>query len=486
MKKSSKIILWICSKFSRDEILNILTGLIKILLDNNSESKFKKTFKEDHPNYRKFIVDSKPPLTEVEIENQYEQSIKNYILLLKEHQDKTGKILKPIKHRDKSKAVPETTICPHCSAPHNYIYYNDGKKRTQLVCKICSSTFQLNRRYKLNKTKYYCPYCKRALYWWKERKEVTMYKCHNKSCKHRIRAINMLNSAELKAHKKGSSQYKVNYQYREYHYDIEKLNHSEPLKPRVDITKIHNSVHVLSLVLTFHISYALDASKTARILTDIFNIQISRQTVLNYAEAAAHSCHQFNLDNKGEIDDISAGDETYIKVRGKHKYVWFFISPEKKSITSYHVADTRNTKDAIIAMLEAKRTATSEQILTYITDGNPSYQAGIHYINALEKNKNKLQYKKVVGLQNLDDESTKYRRFKQIIERLNRTYKHHNTGEGFRTMNGAIALTTLFVTHYNFIRSHSTLFNNVPIELNELKDLSSTPEKWGKILSMVS
>jgi len=35
------------------------------------------------------------------------------------------------------------------------------------------------------------------------------------------------------------------------------------------------------------------------------------------------------------------------------------------------------------------------------------------------------QHQKVIGLQNLDEESKLNRHFKQIIERFNRTYKYH-------------------------------------------------------------
>lgn len=208
---------------------------------------------------------------------------------------------------------------------------------------------------------------------------------------------------------------------------------------------------------------------------------------MNYAEAAAYYCHKFNHNHKGEIDDIAAGDETYIKVNGKHKYVWFFISASKKVITSSHVAHTRDTRDGVIAMLEAMRTKKPDQIMKYITDGNPSYPAGIHYINSLNNDgnsKNNIQHYKVIGLQNLDEESAKYRPFKQIIERLNRTYNYHNTAHGFKTMNGAVAFTTLFTTNYNFIRPHSALNDNVPVPLDEINNLDSTPEKWAKILSL--
>jgi transposase-like protein len=61
-------------------------------------------------------------------------------------------------------------------------------------------------------------------------------------------------------------------------------------------------------------------------LRSVFNLNVSYQTVLNYASAAACYCPSFNLIHKGPIDSISAGDETYIKVMGKHHYVFFFIS----------------------------------------------------------------------------------------------------------------------------------------------------------------
>jgi Integrase core domain len=46
----------------------------------------------------------------------------------------------------------------------------------------------------------------------------------------------------------------------------------------------------------------------------------------------------------------------------------------------------------------------------------------------------------------------------QPRERLNHTYKHHvRPACGFATRNGAVALLTLFVTHYNFLRPHLAL-----------------------------
>lgn len=98
--------------------------------------------------------------------------------------------------------------------------------------------------------------------------------------------------------KKLSSQFKLCYQYREYHYKPNELQHSAPDKPNVDLSKIHNPPDILGLILTLYVSFAIPARKTALILRSVFNINVSYQTVLNYA--AAFYCHSFNLKHKSK------------------------------------------------------------------------------------------------------------------------------------------------------------------------------------------
>jgi transposase-like protein len=322
-----------------------------------------------------------------------------------------------------------------------------------------------------------------ALFRWKAQKDVTLHKCSNDNCPHRLQALAKLNPAERALLKTKSSQFKVNYQYREYHFKPNELEHSAPDNPPVDLAKIYNSENILGLILTFYVSFAVPARKTATILREVFCIKVSHQTVLNYAASAAWYCHRFNLKHKGLIDETLAGDETYIKVLGKFQYVFFFISALSLKITAYHVADNRGTLPAVIAMTEAIRTATDSQELTLVTDGNPSYPAGIHFLNAQDSPA--IQHKKVIGLQNLDTESEEFRPFKQLIERLNRTYKYHvRPATGFNSTNGAIALTTLFVTHYNFLRPHMSLDYRPPVIMPELQALPTIQARWCKILSL--
>jgi hypothetical protein len=64
LSKTARFVVWICSKFTKSEIEQIVFGLSDVLENRNPDVKPKDDFKEKHPNYRNFIVDPKPPLTE--------------------------------------------------------------------------------------------------------------------------------------------------------------------------------------------------------------------------------------------------------------------------------------------------------------------------------------------------------------------------------------------------------------------------------------
>ena len=293
------------------------------------------------------------------------------------------------------------------------------------------------------------------------------------------------------------SQFKMNYQYREYHLKPIQIQHAAPAKPTddiVDIFKIRKSDNLLGLVLAFYISFALSARRTSLILQWVFGEEVSHQTVLNYARAAAPYAHRFNLKNKGAIDNISVGDETYIKIGGIYNYVWFYLSAKKRCITAYHLSDNRGTIPAVAATNEAIRAANKNQDITVVTDGNPSYIEAIQFLNKERPKERKIKHIQVIGLQNNDNdndedevsESEGYRPFKQIIERFNRSYKHHvKPSAGFNSYDGAMALTTLFVTYYNFLRPHGSLNYKPPIHIAQLDNIKTIQAKWIKLLSMM-
>ncbi len=343
MKKTTRFVIWICSKFTCCEIEQITQGLIEVLANRNPEVKPKDDFKEKHPNYRNFFVDPEPSL---KAPPQKAPKL-NWKELLSNYQKEKGYPLLLVNNKDLKTKAPKGSFCRVCGAPAEYLYFNDGKKRSQLKCKVCSSLSQVHPRYR-NKAKYYCPHCDHSLYLWKERKDVSIYKCDNDKCSHLLANKAKLNFAERLLTKVKSSQFKLRYQFREYHFTQDQLRPSAPEeKDSSCLFKIHNSLNTLCLALTFHISLGISARKTAFVLRNVFNLPISYQTILNYTETVAPYCHRFNLAYKGEVDHIQAGDETYIKVRGKNHFVFFFISSKNRKITAYHIKKSRDTLPAV-------------------------------------------------------------------------------------------------------------------------------------------
>lgn len=69
----------------------------------------------------------------------------------------------------------------------------------------------------------------------------------------------------------------------------------------------------------------------------------------------------------------------------------------------------------------------------------------------------------VIGLTNDDPVSTEYRWQKQIIERLNRTFKFsYQVTYGYSSGEGSNTHVALFVAYYNFLRPHSYTYWQPP------------------------
>lgn len=152
MTKISRFAIWICSKFNRQQIELIVNELIDVLNNRNPEVKPKDEFREKHPQYRKFSVDPNPPL-KAKPSSKPKRKTKDYKLIMAEQEAVHGKPLRPVKRRSTSPKVPQAVFCPECSAPHQYLYYNDGNKRSQIRCKVCNHLFPLDnpfRKKKLN------------------------------------------------------------------------------------------------------------------------------------------------------------------------------------------------------------------------------------------------------------------------------------------------------------------------------------------------
>lgn len=387
--------------------------------------------------------------------------------------------IKPVKSRG-GKIVPADTICPYCGASHEYLYDNNGGKG-QFLCKVCSSTFFPQVPSKQDDA--YCPFCNQKLSLIKKRKTFDVYRCNNSHCSYRRKKLSAMSAEQKALYKKSPHLFKLRYIYRKFHFNFTPLSKTNERLPIVDLPNITASDHVLGLILTYHINYGLPLRKTSALMFDVHGVKISHQTVSNYCNAVAPRVKPFIDNFKYELSDSFCGDETYIKVMGKWHYIFFFFDCVKKIILSYRVRKYRDYQSAILAINDVLvKLKEIPEKLNLITDGNPIYLLAQQWFS---RHGIYFDITQVIGLTNDDDISKEFRPLKQIIERLNRTFKgNYKPTGGFGAEFGAISSVVLFVAYFNFLRPHSKLDNNVPVLIPELNTLPNMPAKWLMLIKM--
>lgn len=424
--------------------------------------------------YKRFKVNDVPIIKPEHLPIPFEEAKLAY-----EH--RVGKPLTKVKLRS-GKPIDKKYSCPHCGASHEYLYSNNGKLQTQLKCKVCEHTFSLKKSYTQD-IAHFCPHCGYKLAIQHSRTNYIVYKCYNRKCSFYKSALKALSKKDKKLYKENPSAFTLHYNTRVFDASLDDLAKLQSfIKPStIDLSRIRNSKHVLGLILTYYINYGLSLRKTALIMFEVHNIKVSHQTIANYAEAASHVLKPWLDEYQYDLTPHHCGDETYVSVKGKKAYVFFICDSVKKIITAHNIFMKRDTFSAIqtfYAVLRKFRVIPED--LNIVVDGNPIYLAAQQYFSI-----KRIFFKvtQVIGLTNDDPVSAKYRPSKQIIERLNRTFKAtYQIKNGFSTIERANEYMCLFTTYFNFLRNHSSLKYKPPVSLELHKGVTNMPAKWNLLI----
>lgn len=175
-------------------------------------------------------------------------------------------------------------------------------------------------------------------------------------------------------------------------------------------------------------------------------IDISHTTIANYALKAAAVIKPFVDTFDYKPSNILSADETYIKVKGIKHYVWIVMDACKKSILGYQVSDTRAVGPCILAMRMAfdKIKNISDRKLNFVANGYSAYPLSKQQFE-FESNI-KFDLNQVIVLTNDDPVSKEHRWVKQVVERLNRTFKSF-----YRITCGSGGLFLMLKFNRNFI-----------------------------------
>ena len=417
------------------------------------------------PKYQKLKVDKLPIILE---------SVKqDYTFLIEYYRQRYKKVIKPVNRRN-GRTVPENIVCPFCNAPHEYIYDNNGGKG-QYQCKVCHRTFHDNEK-DISKLHLLCPYCGHALSPVKDRKHFIVHKCTNNNCSYYKQNLAKLpkDLPMSERHK-----YKLRYIYREFTVDFFKMKLNQ-LPDWVSSFKFRkNNAHIMGLCLTYHVNLGLSLRKTAQALKDIHNINISHTMVSNYCRTAAILVKPFVDSFDYEPSTSLAADETYIKIKGIKGYLWLIMDTVSRSILGYQVSKSRDVGPCILAMRMAfeKFKKFPGKALKFIADGYSAYPL------AAQQFAQQLGYEfditQVIGLTNEDAVSKEFRPFKQLIERLNRTFKaSYRITCGYDNDDGAYLGVALWVAYYNFLRHHSARRWQPLNRVEALEAADNMPGKW--------
>ena len=177
---------------------------------------------------------------------------------------------------------------------------------------------------------------------------------------------------------------------------------------------------------------------------------------------------------------VFTADETYIKIRGVKAYVWFIMDAAKRSIIGYQVSDNRVLDPASLHAhgFQAAEGGLPEHF-KFIADGYSTYPLAAQQFFHEFGDKFRFNITQVIGLTNDDEVSKEFRPYKQMIERLNRTYKaSYRPTNGFDNIDGANYDLVLWVAYYNFLRPHRHTGYNVLNKVEMLEGAENMPGKW--------
>ena len=431
-----------------------------------------RAFDDSHsPKYQKFKIDDLPLILKIE-----PWDYRDYMAYLKWRYKDDYKPIKPVRRRSECD-IDDDCTCPRCNAPKIYLYKNNGSKG-QLMCKVCQTKFSPERnRHATFKLR--CPHCMHTLVPKKDRKHFVVHKCVNPKCPYYIKNLKKVDKTDLEKDY-GRNKYKLHYIYRELTLDFFRMDlHSLP-KNASSLKFSKFDSNVMGLCLTMHVNLGMSLRKTKYALKELYNIDISHQQVANYCKTAAICIKPFVDNYNYNTGKIFTADETYIKIRGVRAYIWFIMDAASRSLLGYRISTERDVGACILSMRMAfKHFSKLPENFKFVADGYSAYPLAAQQFYRKFKDNFKFDITRVIGLTNDDEVSKEYRPFKQMIERLNRTYKaSYRLTNGFDNVDGANYDLALWVAYYNFLRPHKHNHYNVLNDVELLHGASNMPGKW--------
>ncbi len=375
----------------------------------------------------------------------------DYKQILDEH-ELAGDPIKPVKHR---KTISKDTICPNCNAPYSFIYSNATISSVQkFKCKICNHQWFPNDRKK--RPTWFCPYCGQRIDFKVHRKDFDKFKCINPKCEYKLK-------------------YGFRYTHREYSLSMDNITQFAPSSKGLSAS--HFSYASIALALFFFISFPLSSREVANILSSVFGLSVSHQSIINWAQTMAQCLYPMLDSLPVHLSNTWVVDETYLLYEGKWGYLFTVLDGEYGSIMAQIFSPSRSVASAYAVLQKASRRFELAKcgIITIVTDGLASYPPAIQLLAS--QTKGQFQHCPVIGLKD-GKVKNQYRKYKNLIENYYSVLKpYYYRTRGFGSFRGAVTFSVLFTLYYNYLHP-SDRFDDKPIIQIEGLDYSHPVLSW--------
>ena len=236
------LVKWFCRRLTYNDLASVIVVLHDVLSGSREDIRLKP--EEKPPHYRDFRVDTTPPL-ETPPERTPEKVSEDWRRLLRDHEKSHGRKLSPVRRRKGSAAPPSGCGCEHCNAPRKYLCMNNGKRASQVLCKVCGETSPTHRVRRESEAKYWRPHCGKPMTLWKTGKVCNIFKCFSYNCPEYLRKRTVIGLENLDPESTG---------YRRFKQLVERLNRTckYHTRPRAGFKTFEGAVALTTLFVAYY------------------------------------------------------------------------------------------------------------------------------------------------------------------------------------------------------------------------------------------
>jgi len=257
-------------------------------------------------------------------------------------------------------------LCPKCNSKTHYFGFNPKYGLQKYRCKKCFHQFTPNAPSRPKKTpKYSCPICGSPMYIFKYLPDAIRLRC-----------------SKYRLHNNNKCSFKINIPLspnkKSFNISTDPIDDiSSKINNKFFWNKMSYSKSTVSISLFLMVFCSLDASLTSFILSNLFNLSISHDTLSRWLKKSAISIHKnlgpLPIQNCSELHI----DETVFKYKGLKNWLWFSKDYTYDSIQSWLFSHHRSTQFARNLLSRAYSSSPCISNSKIVSDGLWSYASAI-------------------------------------------------------------------------------------------------------------